>query len=169
MAYNYEEGGRYYLPVVVDEVDEDADYPVNVSFLDGSAGEYVRIMDKPGLLLKANEIIDANTIHAQDNDKTGYEELKKRYEGVLENATEMSAEIKELKASVTELKAERDALKAQLQNAQETIDYNKMLAESRAKHEEEKTATIYLKNKIIDILLDKIVALETELEGKNNG
>ena len=44
-----------------------------------------------------------------------------------------------------------------------------MLAENQARHEGEKTIPISCKNKIIDILLDRIMALETELEEKSNG
>ena len=149
MAKEYRVGERYYLPVRVREImDNTYTYPVRFEFENGNGcmDGMNAIKSDPNLLLNAEEVA---------------ENLDRIARSTLEEYS------KNAETRIKELEAERDALKAQLQNAQETIDYNRMLAESRAKHEEEKTATIYRKNKIIDILLDKIVALETELEGKN--
>ena len=181
MAENYKVGEKYFLPVTVyvDRSDEGGDFPVGIKYFDGKADIRDYIQDEPGVLMTVGEIIDANIIQARDNDKTGYEELKKRYEGVLNNATEMSDEIKTLKFENERLSKKNEELgtkvndlEAELQNAQKSIDYNNKMEKSRTRLVDGQTLTIYRKDKTINILIDKIVSLEMMLDEereKHNG
>ena len=152
MAENYKEGDKYYLPVVLDEVDNDADYALNLRFIDGRSGDYVRVMDKPNLLLTADEIADEK-----------YEEIKKRYERSLNDVGEMGGKIKELKTHADELETENEGLYKR--NEELSAKVGELVRTSRVS---EKRIDDYMEERRryimnIRLLLDKIA----ELEGKN--
>ena len=165
MAENYKEGDKYYLPVVVDEIDEAADYALNLRFIDGRSGDYVRVMDKPNLLLTADEIADAK-----------YEEIKKRYEC---DVVELGGEIKTLKfenerlsKQNEELGTKVDDLEADLQNAKAAIDRWREIENHNTSYIDKQTQAINRKDKEIEILIDRITKLEAELaeeREKHNG
>ena len=165
MAKNYEKGDKYYLPVVVDEIVYGDKYPVKLTFLDGGGGDSVGITDEPNLLLTADEIIDANIIQAQDNDKARYEEIKKRYERALNDVGEMGSKIKELKTHADELETENEGLYKR--NEELSAKVGELVRTSRTS---EKRIDDYMEEKRryimnIRLLLDKIA----ELEGEKNG
>lgn len=89
MAEKYKVGEKYYLPVVVEKINtENVDYPVKLGFLDGGSGDYVRIMDKPSLLLTSDEIIDANIPQAINR-------KDKEIEILIDRITKLEAELAE--------------------------------------------------------------------------
>ena len=175
MAENYKVGEKYFLPVTVyvDRSDEGGDFPIGIKYFDGKADIRDYIQDESGVLMTVGEIIDANIIQARDNDKTGYEELKKRYEGVLNNATEMSDEIKVLKSENERLSKQNEELgtkvndlEVALNNARRVNDYAVETAQNKEKLIGEQRELIKKYGMVIDILLDKITALK---KGDNNG
>jgi hypothetical protein len=89
MATEYKVGEKYYLPVVVEKINtENVGYRVNLVFLDGGGDDYVKIMDKPGLLLTSDEIIDANIPQAINR-------KDKEIEILIDKITKLEAELTE--------------------------------------------------------------------------
>ena len=154
MAENYKEGDKYYLPVLVDKIDTDYEFPVKLWFNDGDTGDHADIKDTPNLLLTADEIADAK-----------YEEIKKRYERALNDVGEMGSKIKELKTHDDELEAENEGLYKR--NEELSAKVGELVRTSRTS---EKRIDDYMEERRryimnIRLLLDKIA----ELEGEKNG
>ena len=154
MAKEYRVGERYYLPVRVREIMDDTyTYPVRFEFENGNGcmDGMNAIKSDPNLLLNAEEVA---------------ENLDRIARSILEEYS------KNAETRIKELETERDVLKAQLQKAQESIDYNNEVEKNRTKYANEQQVTIYRKNKVIDVLTEKIVALEMMLDEereKHNG
>ena len=168
MAENYKEGDKYYLPVLVDKIDTDFEFPVKLWFNDGDTGDNADIKDNPNLLLAADEIADAK-----------YEEIKKRYERALNDVVKLSGEIKTLKFENErlskqngELGTKADDLEAELQNAKAAIDRWREIENHNTSYIDKQTQATNRKNKEIEILIDRITKLEAELteeREKHNG
>jgi len=163
MAKNYEVGEKYYLPVKVYEV-VNTNYGVKISFEDGAGEDTTRICDMPDVLLTAEEIIDAKI------GRTRFEEIKERYE---RDVVELGGEIKTLKyenerisKQNEELGAKVDELEAELNNAKALNEFAVKTEQNREKLIAEQRELMKKYSLVIDVLIDKIVALR---KGESNG
>ena len=151
MAENYEVGKTYYLPVrVYDVMDSTYTYPVRIEFeigngcMDGKAA----VKSDPGLLFTAYEVYLCNVTALKEEIAT----LKS------ENAR-LSKQNEELGAKV-------DKLEVELNGARSVNEFAVKTEQTREKLIGEQRELIKKYGMVIDILLDKITALE---KGENNG
>ena len=151
MAENYEVGKTYYMPVrVYDVMDSTYTYPVRIEFeigngcMDGKAA----VKSDPGLLFTAYEVYLCNVTALKEEIAT----LKS------ENAR-LSKQNEELGAKV-------DDLEAGINNATRIADNAVETAQNKEKLITEQRELIKKYSAVIDILIDKIVALR---KGENNG
>ena len=112
MAKEYKAGNKYYLPVIIDNVER---RDVEFAFVDGASGDSATIVNKPGLLLTAEEI--ATDINTERDDALA--ELKSRNAELEALLKEVMATRDEAIKQNNELIAENDKLKADRNNWKE--------------------------------------------------
>lgn len=151
MAENYEVGRTYYLPVrVYDVMDSTYTYPVRFEFENGSGcmdGKNALKSD-PGLLFTAYEVYLCNVTALKEEIAT----LKSENERLSKQNEELGTKVDELEAELNNAKALNEFAVKTEQNRE------KLIAEQR---ELMKKYSV-----VIDVLIDKIVALRN---GENNG
>ena len=155
MAKNYGVGEKYYLPVTVKEINPGYQYPIDLEFTDCDSRDTtdeIRITDDPDLLLTAEEI--AADIHFRKN-----REKEARFE-------ELEKENQELKNENGKLTAKVDELETELNNAKGLNEFAVKTEQTREKLIAEQREIMKKYNVVIDILIDKIVALR---KVDNNG
>ena len=155
MAKNYGVGEKYYLPVTVKEINPGYQYPIDLEFTDCDSRDTtdeIRITDDPDLLLTAEEI--AADIHFRKN-----REKEARFE-------ELEKENQELKDENGKLTAKVDELETELNNAKGLNEFAVKTEQTREKLIAEQREIMKKYNVVIDILIDKIVALR---KVDNNG
>ena len=152
MAKEYKVGERYYLPVTVKSIlDGGYKYPVGIEFVDSDGydtTEETAVGNEPDLLLTADEVCECQVTALKDEIAT----LKS------ENAR-LSKQNEELGAKV-------DDLEADLQNARHVNEYAVETAQNKENLIAEQRELIKKYSAVIDILIDKIVALR---KGESNG
>lgn len=145
MAKNYKIGENYYLPVSVSAV---VNTFINLVSFDGVNDYHLMINDMPDLLLTADEIAtDINTERAEVMETLGKQNL------------ELSKQNEELSAKV-------DDLEADLENARSVNEFAVKTEQTREKLIKEQRELIHKYGVVIDVLIDKIVALK---KGENDG
>ena len=168
MAKNYELGKDYYLPVTVhkDGSEDDVKFPIGIKYNDGNKEMTDYIQDKPGLLLTASDIAAKVRYRRNIEQEERFEELEK--------------ENRELKNENDLLKADKATLSEKNDELETTVSELSVLVDKLRKEmaqREELWGNVSNNNDIAkvnlnrlckqrEILTDRIIALEAELEAE---
>jgi len=154
MAKYYELGKDYYMPVTVhkDGSEDDCKFPIGIKYNDGDKEMTDYIQDKPGLLLTTSEIAAKVRYRRNVEQENRLEELER--------------ENQELKNENSKLTAKVNDLEIELKGAKGVNEYAVETAQNKEKLIAEQRELMKKYSVVIDILIDKIVALR---KGENNG
>ena len=154
MAKYYELGKDYYMPVTVhkDGSEDDCKFPIGIKYNDGDKEMTDYIQDKPGLLLTTSEIAAKVRYRRNVEQENRLEELER--------------ENQELKNENSKLTAKVNDLEIELKGAKGLNEFAVKTEQNKEKLIAEQRELMKKYSVVIDILIDKIVALR---KGESNG